>query len=101
MLSAKEQSMTGKQLKDLLEEREDALKIINTIKYDDTYKTEIRKKGTKEEYKVQVLEKPSDFRKLLDSVGVSGTARNEVIKKVKAGNIELTKDIKMLKVLTS
>jgi S-adenosylmethionine:tRNA-ribosyltransferase-isomerase (queuine synthetase) len=101
MLSAKEQMLDKDKLEILLKEREDALKIIKSIKFDDKMKTEIRKKGTEDEYKVQVVDKPSDFRKLLESIGVSNSAKNEVIKKVKAGNDELTRDIKMLEVLIS
>ena len=102
MITAKQQAMDKKSLQALLKDKKDAKTSLGKISYEDTYKDEERtdkKSGKKKTY--QVLDKGSDFRTFLEAIGVSNSAKNEVIKAVKASKVELTNDIALIEVLIS
>jgi len=102
MITAKQQAMDKKSLQDLLKDKKDAKTSLGKISYKDTYKDEERtdkKSGKKKTY--QVLDKGSDFRSFLEAIGVSNSAKNEVIKAVKVSQVELTNDIALITTLIS
>jgi hypothetical protein len=102
MLTSKEQSSDKKELETLLTNKQKALNSLKKINYKDEYKNETRKKkGSKDTYVAQVLKKPSEFRLFLDSIGISNTAKNEIIKKVKASDSDLKNDIVLIEALIS
>jgi hypothetical protein len=99
MITAKQQAMDKKSLQDLLKDKKDALTSLGKISYKDTYKDEIRKNKDGKAKTYQVLSKGSDFRTFLEAIGVSNSAKNEVIKAVKASKVELTNDITLVNAL--
>jgi hypothetical protein len=101
MITAKQQAMDKKSLQDLLKDKEKALTSLGKINYKDVYKGEVRKGKDGKAKTYQVLDKSSDFRTFLELIGVSNSAKNEVIKAVKASKVELTNDIALINVLIS
>ena len=99
MLTMEEQKLTTNELKLVLKGRRSAKQSLNTIDYTDIYVTKTRKEGTPESYTVQVMDKPSEFRTMLESIGVSKRAKSEVINKVKDADVELGYDIALLSAL--
>jgi hypothetical protein len=101
MITAKQQAMDKTSLQDLLEAKKKALTSLSKISYKDSYKDEVRKNKDGKSKTYQVLSKGSDFRTFLEAIGVSNSAKNEVIKAVKASKVELTNDIALVNVLIS
>jgi hypothetical protein len=102
MITVKQQSMDKEGLQELLKDKKSAKASLGKIDYTDKYKDEERtdkKSGKKKTY--QVLDKGSDFRTFLEAIGVSNSTKNEVIKAVKASEVELTNDIALITTLIS
>jgi len=100
-LTSTEQALDKKELKLLLTKKLEAKVYLDNLAYIDTYKTQVRKAGTDDEYEVDVIDKPSSLRKFLEAVGVSSSSKNDVIGKTKKASNELTNDITVLKALIS
>jgi len=101
MITAKQQAMDKKSLQALLKDKKAAKTSLGKISYEDVYKDEVRKNKDGESKTYQVLDKGSDFRTFLEAIGVSNSAKNEVIKAVKASQVELTSDIALITTLIS
>ena len=100
-LTSKEQAFMKKELKELLTKKLEAKVYLDSLDYVDVYKDEIRKKGTKDEFTAQVIDKPSSLRKFLEAVGVFSSSKNDVIGKTKKASVELGQDITVLNALIS
>jgi len=100
-LTSKEQALEKKELKLLLTKKLEAKVYLDNLDYVDTYKTQVRKAGTPEEFEVEVIDVPSSLRKFLEAVGVSSGSKNDVIGKTKKASTELGNDITVLKALIS
>lgn len=104
-LTEKEQRLDTQGLKKLKKERELAQQLLSKLQYTDTYVESKDKNGKvrkdKDGNTIMVMDKPSELRTLLTSVGVSNTAKNDVIRKIRSASSELERDIKMLTALTS
>ena len=104
-LTPQEQALDLQGLKNLKTERELAKKLLSKVKYVDKYVDAKDKDGKVRKDTngnvIKTIGTPSELRTLLTSIGVSTSARNEVIRKIKSASDELDKDIKMLTALTS
>ena len=93
------EEMDKSDLKLLLTKKLEAKVYLDNLDYVDTYKTQVRKAGTDEEFEVEVIDAPSSLRKFLEAVGVSSGSKNDVIGKTKKASTALTNDITVLKAL--
>lgn len=100
-LTSKEQAFEKKDLKKLLKNKLEAKVYLDTVDYVDTYKTQVRKAGTPEEFTAEVIDKPSSLRKFLEAICVSSGSKNDVINKTKKASTELEQDIAILGALIS
>jgi hypothetical protein len=100
-LTAAQQSFNKEELQTLLLEKEAALVYLNKMDYVDTYKTEIRKKNTPDQYTAKVIDEASPLRLFLETLGVSTSAKNEIISKIKKAGTEVENDTVLINALIS
>jgi len=99
-LTPKEQQMDLKALTALRNEKKAAQKILDTLNYEDVYRdakdTEGKVKLKTDKTPVKEIDIKSELRVFLDAIGVNNSAKQDVIRKTKNAQEELSTDLIMI-----